>query len=141
MAMGLVDLESAYLGANVVIAKPIAENGRENVVEPVVNLERRNGDDKTSSDVQKDIKPNLKGDRLNVALLVLLYTLQGIPIGISLAIRTYMQNNKVSYGQQVYILLYFILFLFTSIKRHTAFWTEYYNIPITYQFIILFISW
>jgi len=99
--MGLVDLESAYRGANVVIANPIAENGREDVVEPVVNLEQWNGEDKTSSDVQKDIKPNLKGDRLNVAFLVLLYMLQGIPIGISLAMRTYMQNKKVSYGQQV----------------------------------------
>jgi len=98
--MGLVDLESAYRGG---IAKPIAENERADVVEPVVSLERRNGDDKTSSDVQKDIKPNLKGDWPNVALLVLLYMLQGIPIGISLAIRTYMQNKKVSYGQQVYI--------------------------------------
>lgn len=47
------------------------------------------------------VKPNLKGDMLNVALLVLLYTLQGIPIGISSAIRTYVQNKKVSYGQQV----------------------------------------
>uniref|UniRef100_A0A2S2QWK0 Acetyl-coenzyme A transporter 1 n=1 Tax=Sipha flava TaxID=143950 RepID=A0A2S2QWK0_9HEMI len=46
------------------------------------------------------VKPNLKGDMLNVALLVLLYTLQGIPIGISSAIRTYVQNKKVSYGQQ-----------------------------------------
>ncbi|XP_060865918.1 acetyl-coenzyme A transporter 1-like isoform X2 [Metopolophium dirhodum] len=100
MDMGLVDLESAYCGANVIIAKPIEENGREDVVEPVVSLERRNGEDKTSSDVQKVIKPNLKGDRLNVALLVLLYTLQGIPIGITLAIRAYMQNKKVSYGQQ-----------------------------------------
>ncbi|XP_022175893.1 acetyl-coenzyme A transporter 1-like [Myzus persicae] len=100
MAMGLVDLESAYRGADVV-AKQITENTREDMVEPVVNVvERRNGDDKTSSEVQKDIKPNLKGDRLNVALLVLLYTLQGIPIGISLAIRTYMQNRKISYVQQ-----------------------------------------
>lgn len=99
--MGLVDLESAYRGADVV-AKQITENTREDMVEPVVNVvERRNGDDKTSSEVQKDIKPNLKGDRLNVALLVLLYTLQGIPIGISLAIRTYMQNRKISYVQQV----------------------------------------
>ncbi|KAL4097361.1 hypothetical protein QTP88_022150 [Uroleucon formosanum] len=98
--MGLVNLESAYRGANVVIAKPIAEKGGEDVVEQVVNLEPWNGEDKTSSDVQKDIKPNLKGDRLNVAFLVLLYMLQGIPLGISLAIRAYMQNKKVSYGQQ-----------------------------------------
>ncbi|XP_015372739.1 PREDICTED: acetyl-coenzyme A transporter 1-like [Diuraphis noxia] len=102
MDMGLVDLESAYRDVNVVIAKPIAENGREDqlMVEPVVNVEWRNGDDKTSSEIQKDIKSNLKGDMLNVALLIVLYMLQGIPIGISLAIRTYMQNRKVSYVQQ-----------------------------------------
>lgn len=48
-----------------------------------------------------DIKPNLKGDRLNVALLILLCTLQGIPVGLSVAIRTYMQNMKIPYSQQV----------------------------------------
>lgn len=101
--MGLVDLESAYRDVDVVVAKPTTENGREDVVEPVVNVEWQNGDDKTPSEIQKDIKPNLKGDMLNVALLVLLYTLQGLPIGISLAIRTYMQNRKVSYVQQVCI--------------------------------------
>jgi len=101
--MGLVDLESAYGDMKVDIAKPTTENERDNVVEPVVNVEWLNNDDKTSSEIQKDIKPNLKGDMLNVALLVLLYTLQGIPIGISLAVRTYMQNRKVSYVQQVCI--------------------------------------
>lgn len=99
--MVLVNLESPHRGANVVIAKPIAEKGGEDVVEQVVNLEQWNDEDKTSSDVQKDIRPNLKGDKLNVAFLVLLYMLQGIPLGISLAIRAYMQNKKVSYGQQV----------------------------------------
>lgn len=46
-------------------------------------------------------EPNLDGDKLNVVLLTLLCTLQGIPMGISLAISTYMQNMKVSYVQQV----------------------------------------
>lgn len=50
-----------------------------------------------------DVEPNLKGDRLNVALLILLCTLQGIPVGLSVAIRTYMQNMKIPYSQQVCI--------------------------------------
>lgn len=103
MDMGLVDLESAYRDVNVLVAKPTTKTERVDVMEPVVNVEWRNDDDKTLSEIQKDIKPNLKGDMLNVALLVLLYTLQGVPIGISLAIRAYMQNRKVSYVQQVCI--------------------------------------
>ncbi|XP_025202719.1 acetyl-coenzyme A transporter 1-like [Melanaphis sacchari] len=99
MDVELADLESAYQDANVVIAKPTTENGKE-VIARVNNHVRCSDDDITPSEAQTDIKPNLKGDRLNVALLVLLYMLQGVPIGISFAIRTYMQNMNVSYVQQ-----------------------------------------
>jgi PAT family acetyl-CoA transporter-like MFS transporter 1 len=44
---------------------------------------------------------NLKGDKQNIALLLCLYTLQGIPLGLSSAIPMILQNRGVSYKQQV----------------------------------------
>jgi len=47
-------------------------------------------------------KPNLKGDWLNFFLLLLLYTMQGIPFGLPLAMPIILQSNKnVSYNDQV----------------------------------------
>lgn len=46
-------------------------------------------------------KSNLKGDGKNIALLFFLYTLQGIPLGLSAAIPMILQNHGVSYKQQV----------------------------------------
>lgn len=48
----------------------------------------------------KHQKPNLKGDRTNILLLFFLYTLQGIPLGLSAAIPMILQNRGVSYKQQ-----------------------------------------
>lgn len=48
-------------------------------------------------------KGSLKGDRTNIALLFFLYTLQGIPLGLSAAIPMILQNRGVSYKQQVKI--------------------------------------
>jgi len=49
-------------------------------------------------------KPNLKGDWLNFFLLLLLYTMQGIPFGLTLAMPIILQSNKnVSYKDQVNI--------------------------------------
>lgn len=45
-------------------------------------------------------QPNLKGDYQNVALLLLLYTMQGVPQGIGLAIPILLQNRGVSYTDQ-----------------------------------------
>lgn len=64
----------------------------------VAELEDREGEGSAC----EDNEPNLEGDKLNVVLLTLLCTLQGIPMGISLAISTYMQNMKVSYVEQVW---------------------------------------
>lgn len=47
------------------------------------------------------MKSNLKGDQKNIALLFFLYTLQGIPLGLSAAIPMILQNHGVSYKQQV----------------------------------------
>lgn len=50
-------------------------------------------------------KSNLKGDEKNIVLLFFLYTLQGIPLGLSAAIPMILQNHGVSYKQQVSSLL------------------------------------
>jgi len=47
-------------------------------------------------------KPNLKGDWLNIFILLLLYTLQGLQLGLTCAIPILLQSNKnVSYQDQV----------------------------------------
>lgn len=43
---------------------------------------------------------NLKGDYGNIAFLLLLYVLQGIPIGFSSAVPLLLQNKNVSYSDQ-----------------------------------------
>ena len=45
-------------------------------------------------------KANLEGDYKNVALLLLLYVLQGIPLGMAASIPMILQNKKVNYKQQ-----------------------------------------
>lgn len=55
-------------------------------------------------------KPNLKGDWLNFFLLILLYTMQGLPYGLSLSFSMILQSKQmVTYDEQVSI--YFILYL------------------------------
>ncbi|XP_050438632.1 acetyl-coenzyme A transporter 1-like [Adelges cooleyi] len=47
------------------------------------------------------LKPCLKGDWTNISLLMLLYTLQGVPLGFSTTIPVILQNQKnVSYQDQ-----------------------------------------
>jgi len=49
-------------------------------------------------------KPNLKGDWLNFFLLLSLYTMQGIPYGLALAMPIILQSKKdVFYKDQVNI--------------------------------------
>jgi PAT family acetyl-CoA transporter-like MFS transporter 1 len=59
------------------------------------------------SETNKDpilIKPDLKGDWLNFFLLILLYTMQGMPLGLSSAVPILLQSNKnVTYRDQVNI--------------------------------------
>lgn len=58
----------------------------------------------------KSEKPNLDGDRLNLFLLIILYTIQGFPIGVSTALPLILQSKKiVTYEDQV---SGWILFLF-----------------------------
>lgn len=53
-----------------------------------------------ASSKTKETISNLKGDYGNIAFLLLLYVLQGIPIGLSSAVPLLLQNRKVSYSEQ-----------------------------------------
>lgn len=46
-------------------------------------------------------RSNVRGDEKNILLLFFLYTLQGIPLGLSAAIPMILLNRGVSYKQQV----------------------------------------
>lgn len=60
----------------------------------VKNLE--NGDGRDIEDPS-----DIRGDKLNIALLLFLYTLQGIPLGLAAAIPMLLQNRGISYKEQV----------------------------------------
>lgn len=44
---------------------------------------------------------NIKGDECNIAILLVLYLLQGIPLGLAAAIPMILQSRGVSFKQQV----------------------------------------
>lgn len=46
-------------------------------------------------------RSNIKGDETNIAILLFLYLLQGIPLGLCSSIPMLLQNHGVSYKQQV----------------------------------------
>lgn len=47
-------------------------------------------------------KPNLKGDRLNVCLLILLYIIQGFSVGLYTSLSIILQSKKsVTFEDQV----------------------------------------
>lgn len=45
-------------------------------------------------------KPDIRGDRANIAILFFLYLLQGIPLGLTAAIPMLLQNRGANYKQQ-----------------------------------------
>lgn len=50
----------------------------------------------------KPVEPNLRGDWSNLCLLTLLYIMQSIPIGLSMAIPILLESNKnITYDDQV----------------------------------------
>lgn len=54
-----------------------------------------------------EVRTNAKGDIRNICILLVLYTLQGIPMGFSSAISIIIQNMHLSsYNDQVYIYIY-----------------------------------
>lgn len=71
--------------------------------------------------IEKDDTPpeqtNVKGDKRNIFLLFVLYTLQGVPLGLSLSIPIIMQNmHKSSFIDQVNIILAILLEALKCIK-------------------------
>lgn len=62
--------------------------------------------------------PSLDKDRLNFCLLILLYIIQGFPIGLCIAFPLILQNRKSTYEDQVRKRNYYTLFLInTQIRR------------------------
>ncbi|XP_066295927.1 acetyl-coenzyme A transporter 1-like [Branchiostoma lanceolatum] len=86
---------------------PLEENSEKVVIDGRRNegrLEENHID--TPSDSDSDMfgdngKPDLTGDRHNIALLLLLYILQGIPLGLAGSVPMLLQQSKhISYHQQ-----------------------------------------
>lgn len=55
-----------------------------------------NGDNKSRNDGSS----NIKGDEINISVLLFLYTLQGIPLGLAGAVPMLLQNRGITYTQQ-----------------------------------------
>lgn len=54
-------------------------------------------------------KPNLKGDWCNLFLLTILYTMQGIPFGLSLSLPIIFQSKSmVTYDDQVSLYIIYL---------------------------------
>ncbi len=88
----------------------LSENGPKKRPRSVMrsDTENHSEEDPTSSpeNFQLD-KYDEKKDGWNIALLLFLYLLQGIPLGLSSAIPIILQNRKVNYIQQVrYLIVY-----------------------------------
>lgn len=75
--------------------KQIKSMGLENNLENDSPKRKKHG-----SHVPKAV-PSTKGDRMNIALLLFLYTLQGVPLGLSSAIPIIMQKKHITYKEQV----------------------------------------
>lgn len=55
-------------------------------------------------------RSDLRGDETNIAILLFLYLLQGIPLGLCGSIPMLLQNRNVSYRQQVIYNIHMELF-------------------------------
>lgn len=82
----------------------LEEQTRRRVVEEVVFplIEADTGQRKTRKQPD-DENQSVDGDKANIALLVFLYTLQGIPLGLASALPMILQNKGVQYKDQVHI--------------------------------------
>lgn len=68
------------------------------------NLEKNEKDD----DEYSEEKPDLRGDYGNAALLVLLYSFQGLLLGLCAAVPILLQNRGASYKEQaLFSLVYY----------------------------------
>ncbi|KAL0883204.1 hypothetical protein ABMA27_016640 [Loxostege sticticalis] len=53
-----------------------------------------------NGDISESGPSNIKGDEVNIAVLLFLYTLQGIPLGLAAAVPMLLQNRGITYTQQ-----------------------------------------
>lgn len=62
--------------------------------------EGREANESVADAEHKVDKPDIRGDKQNIAILLFLYILQGIPIGLIAAVPMLLQNRGASYKQQ-----------------------------------------
>ena len=65
----------------------------------VIEQEKTDGPETAGENSSKD-KPNMRQDRSSIALLLLLYVLQGIPLGLAGSIPLILQSRHVAYKDQ-----------------------------------------
>ena len=66
------------------------------------NIDENEKQKSTDVNNSNSSKPNLKGDWSNFFLLLLLYTMQGFPLGLTSSIPILLQSqNDISYQDQV----------------------------------------
>lgn len=87
------------------------------------------------------IKPNLKSDWLNFFVLLLLYTMQGLPLGLSSAIPILLQSKKdTSYQDRSGVTSFFlVIIVFTNqyVRQNSNYWFKL-NIVIEIELIFIF---
>jgi len=66
----------------------------------VITKAKKQTTEMNNKNVNDEEKANLEGDYYNVALLLLLYILQGIPLGMAGSLPMILQNKNISYKQQ-----------------------------------------
>lgn len=62
-----------------------------------------------NGDISESGPSNIKGDEVNIAVLLFLYTLQGIPLGLAAAVPMLLQNRGITYTQQVSIFNFYYM--------------------------------
>ncbi|GBG27796.1 Acetyl-coenzyme A transporter 1 [Hondaea fermentalgiana] len=78
-----------------------SQHGYDHIRDPVDQYEAsaRLGPSKSNAGTETD-KRGLQGDYVNVAILLVLYTLQGVPLGLSQTMDLILQEKRLSFEQQ-----------------------------------------
>ena len=63
-------------------------------------IQEADADDKFGKKRASSVLADLRGDHANVALLLLLYTLQGVPMGLAASVPLLLQERGATYSQQ-----------------------------------------
>uniref|UniRef100_A0A915L4Z3 Acetyl-coenzyme A transporter 1 n=1 Tax=Romanomermis culicivorax TaxID=13658 RepID=A0A915L4Z3_ROMCU len=108
--------------------------------EPLVSLSTNIDEDSSAIRIRRNVElsssgqgiishllTDLRGDYGNIALLVFLYILQGVPLGLTASIPLVLQNRHVSYGQQaIFSFAYwpFSLKLFWAPLVDSCYWSK-----------------